>query len=208
MAGQAPVTSMDDTQVIPPEHAPGALVLPRVKAMLAVMLALALLLSAVLLTTLHPVAAALLAGALAWAVMIDIDRYRLPDLLTLPMIAGGLGYAALIRGDRLLDCAIGAAAGYLSLVTVAEVYRRLRGIDGLGRGDAKLLAAAGAWLGWAALPSVIFLAATAGLVFAIGRILARRQSATEAIAFGPFIAAGFWALILADGRPFLFALAY
>ena len=140
--------------------------------------------------------------------MIDIDRYRLPDLLTLPMIAGGLGYAAMMRGDRLLDHAIGAVAGYLSLVIVAEVYRRLRGIDGLGRGDAKLLAAAGAWLGWAALPSVIFLAAGAGLVFAIGRILARRQSVTEAIAFGPFIAAGFWALVLADGRPFLFSLAY
>ena len=184
------------------------LALSRVKAMLAVLLALALLLSAVLMTQLHPVAAALLAGALAWAVMIDIDRYRLPDLLTLPMIAGGLGYAAMMRGDRLLDHAIGAVAGYLSLVIVAEVYRRLRGIDGLGRGDAKLLAAAGAWLGWAALPSVIFLAASAGLVFAIGRILARRQSATEAIAFGPFIAAGFWALVLADGRPFLFSLAY
>ena len=184
------------------------LALSRVKAMLAVLLALALLLSAVLMTQLHPVAAALLAGALAWAVMIDIDRYRLPDLLTLPMIAGGLGYAAMMRGDRLLDHAIGAVAGYLSLVIVAEVYRRLRGIDGLGRGDAKLLAAAGAWLGWAALPSVIFLAAGAGLVFAIGRILARRQSVTEAIAFGPFIAAGFWALVLADGRPFLFSLAY
>ncbi len=184
------------------------LALPRVKAMLAVLLALALLLSAVLITTLHPVAAAPLAGALAWAVMIDIDRYRLPDLLTLPMIAGGLGYTTLMRGDRLLDHVIGAAAGYLSLVIVAEAYRRLRGIDGLGRGDAKLLGAAGAWLGWAALPSVIFLAATAGLVFAIGRILARRQTATEAIAFGPFIAAGLWALILTDGRPVLFSLAY
>lgn len=199
---------MNDAHDTPSDNDRGVLTLSRVKAMLAVMLALALLLSAVLLTTLHPVAAALLAGALAWAVMIDIDRYRLPDLLTLPMIAGGLAYAALMRGDRLLDFAIGAAAGYLSLVIVAEVYRRLRGIDGLGRGDAKLLAAAGAWLGWAALPSVIFLAASAGLVFAIGRILARRQSATEAIAFGPFIAAGFWALLLADGRPFLFALAY
>lgn len=199
---------MNDAHDTPSDDGLRALALPRVKAMLAVMLTLALLLSAVMLTTLHPVVAALLAGALAWAVMIDIDRYRLPDLLTLPMIAGGLAYAALMRGDRLLDCAIGAAAGYLSLVIVAEVYRRLRGIDGLGRGDAKLLAAAGAWLGWAALPSVIFLAASAGLVFAIGRILARRQIATQAIAFGPFIAAGFWALILADGRSFLFALAY
>lgn len=190
------------------ENVLATLALSRVKAMLAVLLALALLLSAVLMTKLYPVAAALLAGALAWAVMIDIDRYRLPDLLTLPMIVGGLAYVALMRGDRLLDHVIGAAAGYLSLVIVAEVYRRLRGIDGLGRGDAKLLAAAGAWLGWAALPSVIFLAASAGLVFAIGRILAHRQSATEAIAFGPFIAAGFWALILADGRPFLFSLAH
>lgn len=186
----------------------GALALSRMKAMLAVLLALALLLSAVLMTALHPVAAALLAFALSWAVMIDIDRYRLPDLLTLPMIGGGLLYAALMQDERLLDRVIGAAAGYLSLVIVAAVYRRLRGVDGLGRGDAKLLAAAGAWLGWGALPSVIFLAATAGLVFAIARILARRQSTTDAIAFGPFIAAGFWALVLANGQPFLFPISY
>lgn len=192
----------------PPDSLRGTLSLSRVKGMLAVLLALALLLSAVLMTTLHPVAAALLAAALSWAVMIDIDRYRLPDLLTLPMIAGGLLYTALMQDELLLDRVIGAAAGYLSLVIVAEVYRRLRGVDGLGRGDAKLLAAAGAWLGWAALPTVIFLAATAGLVFAVGRILARRQGTADAIAFGPFIAAGFWALILADGRFFLFPVAY
>ena len=199
---------MNDTTSPPSDGIASTLALPRVKAMLAVLLALALLLSAVLLTTLHPVAAALLAAALSWAVMIDIDRYRLPDLLTLPMIVGGLLYTWLMQDVRLLDHAIGAVTGYLSLVIVAEVYRRLRGIDGLGRGDAKLLAAAGAWLGWAALPSVIFLAATAGLVFGIGRILARRQSAAEAIAFGPFIAAGFWTLILADGRPILFPIMY
>jgi leader peptidase (prepilin peptidase)/N-methyltransferase len=183
---------------------PGVLALSRMKAMLAVLLGLALAIPAALLTAMNIVAVTLLAFALAWAVMVDIDRYRLPDLLTLPMIAGGIAHAALVTPTRLTDCIIGAAAGYLALVLVAEAYRRLRGIDGLGHGDAKLLGAAGAWLGWAPLPSVIFLGAGAGLLFAAGRMLMGRQQLTEAIAFGPFIAAGFWAILLAGGQPLLF----
>jgi leader peptidase (prepilin peptidase)/N-methyltransferase len=143
--------------------------------------------------------AAPLAFALAWAAMIDIDRFRLPDILTLPMIAGGSLYAWLIEHPRLIDCAIGAAAGYLSLVLVAEVFRLLRGKDGLGRGDAKLLAAAGAWLGWAALPAVVFIAAVTGIAFAVVQRLTRdahNHATAHLIPFGPFIATSFWLLLV------------
>ena len=64
---------------------------------------------------------------------------------------------------------------------------RLTGEDGLGLGDAKLLAAAGAWLGWRDLPVLIVLAAVSALVFA----LAMR---TRKIPFGPWLAAVFWVL--------------
>lgn len=181
-----------------------ALALPTGKAAAAGGLAAGLAGAAIGAGALPAWAALPLALALAWAVMVDIDRLRLPDLLTLPMIAGGLAYAAALAPQRLPACLIGASAGYLALVGVAAAFRRWRGRDGLGRGDAKLLAAAGAWTGWAGLPALLFVAAGAGLAFALLRALARPGSASEPLAFGPFLAAGFWMVLLMDGRPLLF----
>ena len=73
----------------------------------------------------------------------------------------------------------------------------LRGREGLGAGDAKLLAAAGAWLGLAPLPWVVLLAAGAGLVVALVWALAgTRISAGTAIPFGPWLALVMWLLWL------------
>lgn len=145
---------------------------------------------------------AALAIALAWCAMIDIDRYRLPDLLTLPMIAGGLAYGWLTDAPQFPNQVIGAAAGYLSLVAVAEAYRLLRKRDGLGRGDAKLMAVVGAWLGWKALPLVV-LGASASALIVVLLIAIRRGNAsfTRALPFGPFIAIAFWVLWLARPWP-------
>src|SRR5438874_155325 len=90
--------------------------------------------------------------ALCW---IDLRHWLLPDLLTLPLIVLGLFDAALFAPDDLFDRALGAALGYLAFRGVAVVYRALRGREGLGGGDAKLLGAAGAWVGLTALPQVI-----------------------------------------------------
>lgn len=136
-----------------------------------------------------------LAMALSWAAMIDLDRFRLPDLLTLPLIAGGLIQTAAIDATRLPDHLIGAAGGYLALVLVAEVYRTLRKRDGLGRGDAKLLAAAGAWLGWKALPFLV-LASAVGALFLVVVLAASRGRTvlSRPLPFGPFLATAFLAL--------------
>jgi leader peptidase (prepilin peptidase)/N-methyltransferase len=127
--------------------------------------------------------------ALAW---IDIRTGLLPDRLTLPLIAAGFAQAWFLRADMAAS-AIGAAAGYGCVWLLEIAYRRLRGREGIGLGDAKLLAAAGAWLGWEALPvtvlgaSVLALAAvTAGM--ARGRAVDRN---TE-IPFGPFLALAMW----------------
>lgn len=136
-----------------------------------------------------------LAMALAWCAMIDIDRYRLPDLLTLPMIACGLLYCWVLDAPQLSHHLIGAAAGYLSLVAVSEAYRFLRKRDGLGRGDAKLLAAAGAWLGWKALPFVVLAGSVGALIIVVFLALARGRTAlARPLPFGPFLAAAFIAL--------------
>lgn len=129
---------------------------------------------------------------LAW---IDIRTLLLPDILTLPLLLAGLGEAWLNDPDALFDRAMGAAIGWAGFVGLAWLWRRLRGIDALGQGDAKLLAVGGAWLGWAALPNVLLIAASCGLVGALigGR---GRVSTTQVLAFGPWLALAIWLLRL------------
>ena len=70
-----------------------------------------------------------------------------------------------------------------------DVYRRLRGREGMGLGDAKLLGAAGAWVGWQGLAGVLLIAAVTGLATAV---VLRRTSLSDALPFGPFLALGIW----------------
>ena len=128
--------------------------------------------------------------ALGW---IDARHWLLPDALTLPLVIAGLGAALAFDPGGLTDRALGAAIGYLALRAVAFLYRKFRGRDGLGEGDAKLLAAAGAWVGASGLPQVVLIAALAGLVAAAGaRLAGVRLNASSALPFGPFLALTTW----------------
>ena len=90
--------------------------------------------------------------ALAW---IDWETFTLPDALTLPLVLGGLAATFWLEPEMLTDHAAAAALGYLLFRGVAWSYRRIRGRHGLGEGDAKLMAAAGAWVGITSLSGVI-----------------------------------------------------
>jgi leader peptidase (prepilin peptidase)/N-methyltransferase len=110
---------------------------------------------------------ALLAAALVALSVIDLATMRLPDAITLPLIIAGPPIAWALGWDDPLWRFVGAGGGFLALFAVAEGYRALRGRAGLGLGDAKLFAAAGAWLGIGGLPSVLLWAcgiALAGVV--------------------------------------------
>ena len=136
-------------------------------------------------------------AALGWWLLtlgwIDWRHMILPDALTLPLIVLGLAVAGVIEPERLWDPLLGVVFGYAGLWVVAWVYRRLRGRDGLGLGDAKLLAASGAWVGVTGLPSVLAGAALAALAAAGGMMLAgRRLDRYSALPFGPFLAAATW----------------
>ena len=129
--------------------------------------------------------------ALGW---IDARTRLLPDVLTLPLLALGLMATAWLSPEDIAEHALAAAVGVTSFLAVAAAYRRLRGQDGLGMGDAKLLGVAGAWLGLAALPRVVFAAALLGILAAgAWRLSGRPIAATTAIPFGPFLALAIWA---------------
>jgi leader peptidase (prepilin peptidase)/N-methyltransferase len=137
----------------------------------------------------------LLALALA-----DARHMLLPDALTLPLCAAGLGVALAQGGAALAAAMAGAVLGYAVPAAIGAAYRRLRGHDGIGLGDAKLLAAGGAWLGWAALPSVLLLAALGTLAAALVAALVAGRGRVEpdlAMPFGPGLAGAIWLVFLA-----------
>jgi leader peptidase (prepilin peptidase)/N-methyltransferase len=123
----------------------------------------------------------------------DWRSYTLPDPLNAALAICGLIAAFAIDRASLPDHIIGMAAGFAAFVALAFVYRRVRGRDGLGLGDAKLLGALGAWVSWQGLPSVVLFAAIIGLAVALVQSLrGRALTATTRIAFGAFLALGGW----------------
>jgi leader peptidase (prepilin peptidase)/N-methyltransferase len=134
---------------------------------------------------------------------IDIDTQLLPDNLTLPLLWLGLLAALLlphIEGARLpvdlRSAVIGAIAGYLALWSVYHLFKLLTRKDGMGFGDFKLLAALGAWLGWQMLLPIVIAAAGVGAVVGIVAILLRRRQAGIPMAFGPYLAAAGWLMLM------------
>ncbi len=132
--------------------------------------------------------------ALAW---IDLRDMILPDVMTLPLVLAGLAWALIAEPERIVDHAVGAAAGWLLFWGVSRLYRILRGRDGLGEGDAKLLAASGAWVTWTGLGPVMQIGALTGLAWALGnRLRGTETTATTAIPFGPPLALATWVVWL------------
>ncbi|MEJ2452775.1 MAG: A24 family peptidase [Candidatus Thiodiazotropha sp.] len=136
--------------------------------------------------------ALLLTWALIALSMIDFDVQLLPDSITLPFLWLGL---LLSLGGIFTDthsALIGAAAGYLSLWLVYQLFKRLTGKEGMGYGDFKLLGMLGAWLGWQYLPQIILLSALVGAIVGISLILLRGRDRNIPIPFGPYLAAAGW----------------
>lgn len=132
------------------------------------------------------VATILLSGVLIAISVIDLRTFRIPDTLSLPLVVGGFLAAWLVPVMPMGHHAVGAVAGFGVFAVIGEVYFRRNGHEGLGLGDAKLFGAAGAWLGWQALPQVLLISALCGLGFAALR--GRHRT----VAFGPWLALGFW----------------
>lgn len=135
--------------------------------------------------------------------VIDIDEQLLPDALTLPLLWLGLlaSLAHPLPDTQTLfiaprEAIVGAAAGYLSLWTVYQLFRLLTGKEGMGYGDFKLLAALGAWLGWQMLPLIVILSAGVGAVVGIAMIAVARHERGAPMSFGPYLAAAGWIAML------------
>src|SRR5438874_4220467 len=149
-------------------------------------------------------ATALLGGCLFFAALtiavIDYRNFIIPDSLSLPAIPLGV-FASFVsvdvdlRQSAITSSLIGALVGGCSFYAVRSAYRRLRGFEGLGMGDVKLAAAAGAWVGIEGLPVVLFMATGAAISAVVARQLISPKEAitrTTPMPFGSFLAPCIW----------------
>ena len=145
-------------------------------------------------------AEALAALVLTWGLIalafIDLDTQLLPDDITLPLLWLGLLISLTGLFTDSTSAIIGAVAGFLMLWSVFHLFRLLTGKEGMGRGDFKLLALFGAWLGWQALPQIVLLSAMAGAIIGVALIATGHRDSQQPIPFGPFLAMAGWIALL------------
>jgi leader peptidase (prepilin peptidase)/N-methyltransferase len=138
------------------------------------------------------------AGALITLAWIDAETGLLPDALTLPLL--WLGLLVNLHGALapLPSAVLGAAAGYLFPWAVHHLMRWRTGLEGMGHGDFKLMAALGAWFGLAALPWPVLGAALSASAAGLGLRLAGRLRRGQALPFGPYLAASGILMLLVE----------
>lgn len=141
-------------------------------------------------------AALVLTWALIALTVIDLREMILPDDLTAPLVWIGLGMSTLPVFVGMPESIWGAIAGYLSLWSIYWLFKLATGREGMGYGDFKLMAALGAWFGWAALPLMLLLSSAVGAVIGIGLIVFKGRDKTQPIPFGPYIAGAGWLMLI------------
>jgi len=131
-----------------------------------------------------------LAAALVAVIFIDIDHYIIPNWITLPGLAIGLliSIAAPSLGVGFWDAIGGVVLVGGCFWLIAEVYPRLRGKQGLGFGDVKLVAMLASLLGLSAAVGIIFMGSIFGLAYGIPKLLIERKGLDTRIPFGPGLA--------------------
>ena len=138
-----------------------------------------------------PLGAVRLVFACAMLVLffIDLELQILPNRITLPGIVAGL-IASVFLPPGIMLSVLGALLGGGVLWGIAEVYVRVRGIEGMGMGDVKMLAMIGAFLGWQAVLVTLVLASFAGAFVGLGMMAVQRGTMKYALPFGTFLAIG------------------
>ena len=122
---------------------------------------------------------------------IDLKHYIIPDILTFPMMV--LGFLKSFDPNlnplfpNYINSLLGGIIGYGIIWLLILFYKKIRNKEGMGLGDAKILAVVGFWFGWVSIPFVIFLSSTIALIVVIPDLLKKKKKLTSQIPFGPYI---------------------
>jgi len=137
----------------------------------------------------------------------DYDVQRLPNVLTLPGLVIGLAFSA-VQPPGLRDAVIGALLGAGILQGIRLVWYALRGVEGMGFGDVKMLAMIGAFLGWRNVIVVLFFSSLAGAIVGVALTVTGRQAMSTKLPFGTFMAVAAFAASLYGERLAAWYLTY
>lgn len=118
--------------------------------------------------------------------ILDARHFWIPDRLSAILGTAGIVLGGVLFHAPLSDRLIGAIAGFATLSLLSLGYREIRGIEGLGAADPKLLAAIGLWTGWQGLLPLLLMASLAGLVAAA----VMRKDRLDRMAFGTLLCLG------------------
>lgn len=129
---------------------------------------------------------------------IDFEHQILPNEITLPGVVIGL-VLSMFLPPGWKSSMLGMLVGGLFPFLIAEIYLRVRGREGMGMGDFKMLAMVGAFLGWPLVWVTLILACVLGIVIGGGVLLLSRRGMATRIPFGTFIAVA--ALVCAYAEP-------
>ena len=123
---------------------------------------------------------------------IDLENFIIPDILNFSIM-----FLALLKNflpnfntsfiQEINQSIIGGIVGYLCIWTIIFLYKTIKKIDGMGLGDAKLMAGIGLLFGWQSVPFVLFVASILGLIFVLPTLIKKQKNMRTEIPFGPFI---------------------
>jgi len=122
---------------------------------------------------------------------IDLKHFIIPNSLTFSMMI--LGFIKSFDPNlnsifpNYINSLIGGLFGYGIIFSIIFFYKQIRKKEGMGLGDAKLLAVIGFWFGWIAIPFVLFLSSIFALVSVIPDLIKKNKKMTSQIPFGPYI---------------------
>ena len=123
---------------------------------------------------------------------IDLENFIIPDTLNFSIM--GLALLKNFLPDfntslihEINQSIIGGIVGYLSIWLIIYLYKTLKKIDGMGLGDAKLMAGIGLLFGWQSIPFVLFVSSILGLFFVVPSLIKKQKNLKTEIPFGPFI---------------------
>lgn len=128
--------------------------------------------------------------------LIDYDTYYLPDSITLPLFWLGLIVNYYGFFTDFSSAFWGGIFGYMSLWLLNQGYKLLRGQDGMGGGDFKLLALLGAWMGWQMLIQIALFSSLVGAVIGISLMFIKNRDKNHHIPYGPYLAIAGWIAFL------------
>ena len=126
---------------------------------------------------------------------IDLKHFIIPNELTYPLIVLGFVKTFFTNPNYYifpdyLNSIIGGVAGYTIIWVIIFLYKKLKNIEGMGLGDAKLLAAIGFWFGWISLPFVLFFSSLTALLVSVPSLIKKTKNLQTKIPFGPYIILG------------------